>query len=191
MTADDDALLDRAAGNLHVLLLQRRDQVERRVVREQRGPEAVDALLGGRDLLAVMPTGAGKSLCYQLPAVAAGGLTNPEIAAHLFISVNTVKTHQRAIYRKLGVDNRTSAVARGRELPEETVQAFRKNWEAMLDALKRAAEERAFATGIFNAGSNVGAIIAPTGVWPAGNGQAHSSDPSASLRASTRVSLKA
>jgi ATP-dependent DNA helicase RecQ len=37
--------------------------------------EAVDALLGGRSVLAVMPTGAGKSLCYQLPALVLGGLT--------------------------------------------------------------------------------------------------------------------
>ena len=35
----------------------------------------VQALLGGRDVLAVMPTGAGKSLCYQVPALVFGGLT--------------------------------------------------------------------------------------------------------------------
>jgi ATP-dependent DNA helicase RecQ len=37
--------------------------------------EAMEAVLGGRNVLAVMPTGAGKSLCYQLPALVLGGLT--------------------------------------------------------------------------------------------------------------------
>ena len=35
----------------------------------------VTALLEGRDALGVMPTGAGKSLCYQIPALAREGVT--------------------------------------------------------------------------------------------------------------------
>ena len=39
------------------------------------GQEAViEALLSGRDVLSVMPTGAGKSLCYQLPALMQEGI---------------------------------------------------------------------------------------------------------------------
>ena len=37
--------------------------------------EIVEAILAGRDVLAVMPTGSGKSLCYQLPALLRDGLT--------------------------------------------------------------------------------------------------------------------
>ena len=38
----------------------------------------------------------------------------PEIATHLYVSYNTVKTHTRTIYRKLGATSRAQAVARGR-----------------------------------------------------------------------------
>ncbi|GAB1455268.1 DNA helicase RecQ [Spirochaetota bacterium] len=37
--------------------------------------EIIESVLSGRDSLAVLPTGAGKSLCYQVPALALGGST--------------------------------------------------------------------------------------------------------------------
>lgn len=37
--------------------------------------EVVEAALRGRDVLAVLPTGGGKSICYQVPAIVRGGLT--------------------------------------------------------------------------------------------------------------------
>ena len=38
-----------------------------------------------------------------------------ELAADLFVTLNTLKTHLRAIYRKLGAESREEAVIRGRE----------------------------------------------------------------------------
>jgi predicted ATPase/DNA-binding CsgD family transcriptional regulator len=53
----------------------------------------------------------------EVVGLATDGLTNPEIAARLFMSRNTVKTHLSHIYAKLGVTNRTelatAATARG------------------------------------------------------------------------------
>lgn len=37
--------------------------------------QIVEAAISGRDVMAVMPTSAGKSICYQVPALALGGLT--------------------------------------------------------------------------------------------------------------------
>ena len=46
----------------------------------------------------------------------ARGLSNAEIAAQLYLSVNTVKTHQRMIYRKLDAAGRRDAVSRAKQL---------------------------------------------------------------------------
>ena len=43
-------------------------------------------------------------------------LDGPEIARQLFVSVNTVRTHTKNIYAKLGVNSRRAAVRRGRDL---------------------------------------------------------------------------
>ena len=44
------------------------------------------------------------------------GFTNQQITEKLFITINTTKTHIRHIYNKLGVDSRTQALSRAREL---------------------------------------------------------------------------
>ena len=46
----------------------------------------------------------------------AEGLANREIAARVVLTLNTIKSHTRSIYGKLGVSSRTQAVAKGRAL---------------------------------------------------------------------------
>jgi len=75
----------------------------------------VRAVLAGRDVLAIMPTGSGKSLCFQLPALLRGSLTvvvSPLIA---------LMRDQVAQLRALGVE---AAALNSANSPEETRQAF-------------------------------------------------------------------
>jgi DNA-binding NarL/FixJ family response regulator len=46
----------------------------------------------------------------EVMSLIAGGHTNGEIAAHLFLAEKTVKNHVRSIYSKLGVDSRRAAI---------------------------------------------------------------------------------
>jgi len=59
------------AADLHALLKRHFGYDQFRPGQE----EIITNALGGRDSLVVMPTGGGKSLCYQLPALATGGVT--------------------------------------------------------------------------------------------------------------------
>ena len=67
--------------NQHIAHLS--DDPKRRILKDVFGFDdfrpgqaaAMESLLAGRHVLAVMPTGAGKSLCYQVPALVLGGLT--------------------------------------------------------------------------------------------------------------------
>jgi LuxR family maltose regulon positive regulatory protein len=66
----------------------------------------------GEGLRGSRPTPAELRLLALLPS----DRTLPEIAGELFLSVNTVKSHARRLYRRLGVSGRDDAVARAREL---------------------------------------------------------------------------
>ena len=43
-------------------------------------------------------------------------LDGPEIASQLMVSLNTLRTHTKSIYTKLGVNNRRAAIRRAEEL---------------------------------------------------------------------------
>jgi ATP-dependent DNA helicase RecQ len=66
------------AQERHITGLNKEDILKRYFGYTQFRPgqeEVIGAILSGRDALAVMPTGAGKSLCYQIPALMMEGLT--------------------------------------------------------------------------------------------------------------------
>lgn len=73
--------------------------------------------------VAVSPRNQGDTVVEGLTAkehevlrLLATRLSRREIGQRLYVSLNTVKTHQRALYRKLGVESRAAAITRAREL---------------------------------------------------------------------------
>lgn len=129
LTSLDDALVVAAPWSLRRPFLHEvidlRPLLERRLARGTASPAfAVDLLehatggarpaVGGESRQAAVDplTGRERTVLRYL----ASTLSNAEIATELYVSVNTVKTHQRALYRKLGVAGRRDAVARARGL---------------------------------------------------------------------------
>lgn len=74
---------------------------------EQPGPEALPSLL-----VAVELSGRERDVLEQLARM----MSTEEIAADLYVSVNTVKTHLKSVYRKPAVNRRSDAVRRARDL---------------------------------------------------------------------------
>jgi len=76
-------------------ILTRVDALAQRLARNRHTPSVYPAGLSAREV--------------EVLRLVAGGLTNVQVAAHLFLSPRTVQQHLRSIYGKLGVSTRTAA----------------------------------------------------------------------------------
>jgi ATP-dependent DNA helicase RecQ len=84
--------------------------------------EIIEDVLAARDTLCVMPTGAGKSLCFQLPAVMRGGLT---IVISPLISLMADQARQLKLLRiPAFILNSTQTPTEQREIVRQLVTGF-------------------------------------------------------------------
>ena len=81
-------------------------------VTPERGVVARRQLDGGVDRARPQRTGADHHVLHEL----ARGSTYADIAANLFVSENTVKTHVSSLYGKLSVNRRSAALAAARSM---------------------------------------------------------------------------
>jgi superfamily II DNA helicase RecQ len=88
--------------------------------------EVINDVLAGHDVVCVMPTGAGKSLCYQLPAVAVGGLT---IVVSPLIALMADQVNQLA---NLGVPTMLLNSSQDAAKQRETLQKVRAGFQGIL-----------------------------------------------------------
>jgi ATP-dependent DNA helicase RecQ len=82
--------------------------------------EAVDAALAGRDVLVVMPTGSGKSLCYQLPALMRADLT-VVVSPLVSLMQDQVEALERIAPGRVGLVNAQQDAAANRRAVEQAV----------------------------------------------------------------------
>ena len=120
-----EGLVAATAGGLVREALLREDDVERSERRFARFVRRAEVLRGRREVETGPLVEELTEREREVAGLLALGLGNEEIAATLFVSRNTVKTHLKHIYDKLGARSRTEAVARCIELGllEEAVPA--------------------------------------------------------------------
>jgi ATP-dependent DNA helicase RecQ len=82
--------------------------------------EAVEAALTGRDALVVMPTGSGKSLCYQLPALMRADLTLV-VSPLVSLMQDQVEALERVAPGRVGLVNAQQDAAANRRVVEQAV----------------------------------------------------------------------
>ena len=136
--------------------------------------EIIDALLAGRDCVGVMPTGAGKSLTYQIPARMLGGTTlvvSPLIALMKDQVDALTEVGLRATYLNSTLDARRAASARARGLAAgeyELCYAAPEGIEASVGRAAAAAWTCASSPSTRPTASASGATTSgpPTATWP-------------------------
>jgi ATP/maltotriose-dependent transcriptional regulator MalT len=116
-------VIDRMPTTLHVVLATRSDpallqrSADRDLARQllaKTEPHATSRPAQREHQQAVGEPVTAKEL--EVLRLLATPMSRREIADRLYVSLNTVKTHQRGLYRKLGVADRTRAMKRGRQL---------------------------------------------------------------------------